>query len=69
MPLDEDREFALTIDSNREITAVPTVDGATVVLLVMDMHGAACIELTQGELKELIDGLNELRREDADQEG
>jgi hypothetical protein len=61
MALDESREFTVVIDSVRSVSGIPSDDGATVVLTIIDPVSAAVVELTQLELSELISELEKLQ--------
>jgi hypothetical protein len=62
MALAEDREWSLEIDRHRYISLIPTEDGASVVITLMDRTGVAIVELTRLELDELIAALDPYRR-------
>jgi hypothetical protein len=66
MPLDEDNEFVLIVDSVRSVSLIPTTDGASVCLSVEDPHVVAVVELTRLEVDELIEALEPYRRKDED---
>jgi hypothetical protein len=61
MPLKEDNEFVLIIDSMRSISCIPTADGRTAIMFMEDPHSQVTVEITKNELIELIEGLSQIR--------
>ena len=58
--MDESKEFIVTIDPERNVSALPTKDGKSIVLVVEDPVDVALVQMKKADLGELIAGLVKL---------